>query len=144
MAFWTRRRPHPVLFALMGVVVGLGFAVATYQTWRQDQGLREHGREAPARVVEVSGGGKGRKVFVEFEAGGQAVRSKVGGRMETPGRVGEAFPVRYDERRPQRDVYDARITTQGRMVYLLAVLSLIAFVGAPLIAVTALRRRGSG
>jgi hypothetical protein len=141
MALWTRRRPHPVLFALMGIVVGVGFGVATYQTWRQDQGLREHGREVPARVVEVSGSGKGRKVFVEFEVGGTAVRSKVEGRMETRGQVGQSLPVRYDERRPQRDVYDARVTTQGRIVYLLGTMSLIALVGVPLIAVTALRRR---
>jgi hypothetical protein len=134
MALDTRRPPYPLLFAVMGIVVGIGFAVATYQYWQRDQGLREHGRETTATVVEVSGKGKGRKVVVEFQADGRQVRSKVEGRMEATGRVGQTFPVRYDERRPGNGVYDARIGTQGRLVYFLGGLSLIALIGVPLIA----------
>jgi hypothetical protein len=135
------RRLYPLLFALMGVVVGIGFGVGTYQYWQRDQGLREHGKEAAATVVEVSGSGRGRKVFVEFEADGRQVRSKVEGRMETRGQVGHEFPVRYDERRPERDVYDARVTTQGRLVYLLLAMTLMALIGVPLIAVFGMRRQ---
>lgn len=135
------RPPHPLLMGIMGIVVGLGFGFGTYQYWQRDQGLREHGHETAATVVEVSGSGRGRKVFVEFEADGRTVRSKVEGRMETRGQVGQTLPVRYDGRRPERDVYDARITTQGRLVYLLVPLTLAALVGAPVLAAFELRRR---
>ena len=134
MALDTRRPPYPLLFAVLGIVVGIGFAVAAYQTWRHDQGLREHGRETTASVVEASGKGKGRRVVVEFQVDGRQVRSKIEGRMESTGRVGQTFPIRYDERRPERDVYDARVTVQGRIVYLYVAFSLIGLIVVPLIA----------
>lgn len=138
------RRPHPLLLAVMGLLVGAVFAVLTYQYWNRDRGLTEHGRETSGTVVEVSGSGRGRTVVVEFEASGRTVRSKVEGRMETRATPGDTLPVRYDERRPERDVYDARITTQGRWVYLLAAATLVALVGAPTLAVVEARRRRPG
>lgn len=141
MAFGTRSRPHPLLVGILGVIVGIGFGIGTYQYWQRDQGLRDHGRESGATVVEVSGSGKGRKVFVEFSAEGRSVRSKVEGRMQTRGKVGDTFPVRYDERRPERDVYDARVKTQGRLLFLLVPMTVFALVGFPIIAVVEARRR---
>ena len=141
MALTTRGRPHPLLVGIMGIVVGIGFGVGTYQYWKRDQRLREHGREATASVVEVSGSGKGRQVFVEFRADGRTVRSKVEGRMEARGQVGQTFPVRYDERRPENDVYDARITTQGRILFLMVPLTLLALVGGPVTGAIEWRRR---
>ncbi|MDG6103773.1 DUF3592 domain-containing protein [Dactylosporangium aurantiacum] len=142
MGLLRRRAPHPLLFAALGVVVGLVFATIAYRTWSRDRDLREHGAQTGARVVEVTGSGKGRRVYVEFTAGGRQVRAEVEGRSDTAGaRVGDELPVRYDTRDPARDVYDARRSDQYKLAYLTGACALVGLVGAPAIAWFALRRR---
>jgi hypothetical protein len=137
------RRPHPLLFAAMGIVVGAVFAVVAVQSWNHDEALREHGKETTGRVAEITGSGKGRRVFVEFTtADGRQVRAKVEGKQDTAGaRPGDEFPILYDTRDPARDVYDARRSDQYKLAYLMGFFALVGGVGAPLIAWFALRRR---
>jgi hypothetical protein len=52
----------------MGIVVGTAFAFGTYQYWKRDRVLSEHGRETTATVAGTSGSGNGRRVIVELTA----------------------------------------------------------------------------
>jgi hypothetical protein len=129
------RHPPAPLFAALGVVVTIGFAIATYQVWRNDNALRDRGQPAAARVVEVNRG-KVSRVHVEFRtADGRRVQALVGQGDEAPGpraNVGDEIPIVYDPRQPTSDVRDARAEENHRSAYLLLGFTLLGAVEVPL------------
>lgn len=134
MAFFrSRRRPPAPLYAAMGVVVILGFAFATWQVWRNDNALRDRGREAPAEVVAISRGKSTRVVVAFTTAEGRRVESQIGQGDSVDGtRVGDQLTVVYDPEKPTDDVRDVRVPENHRTAYLTLGITILAAVGVPL------------
>ena len=132
MGFFRRRRPPAPLYAAMGVVVVVGFAIATWRVWSNDNALRDRGREAPARVVEMNRS----RATVEFTTDdGRRVRARIGQGDAAPGPravVGDAVTIVYDPRRPTDDVRDARAPENHRSAYLLLGTAIFGLIGVPL------------
>jgi hypothetical protein len=119
MPLFGSRRPLPAgLFAAMGAIVVAGFAVATYQTWSNDNALRDRGQQTTARVVNVSAGKNSR---VEGD--------------EAPGpraKVGDEIPIVYDPRDPTSDVRDARASDNHTVASLSLAATILAAVAVPI------------
>nr|WP_296073052.1 DUF3592 domain-containing protein [uncultured Actinoplanes sp.] len=122
------------LYVTLGVIVVLGFAVATFQVWTNDNALRDRGRRTSARVVEI-GTGKKNRVHVEFTTEqGRRVEALVGQGDEAPGarvRVGDEIPVVYDTENPTDDVRDARAPQNHKVAYLLLGVTIAGAVALP-------------
>lgn len=136
MALTGRRRLPPLgLFVGLGVVVVLGFAVATVQEWRNDFALRDRGVETSARVTAVSEG-KIDRVHVEFStADGRRVEALVGQGDEAPGppvRQGDTVPIVYDPEQPTDDVRDVRAPLNHQTAYMLLGTTIFGVIGVPL------------
>ena len=142
------RRPSPLLFAVLGTVVVLGFAVMTWRIWSNDLALQSRGQETTARVTEVTSG-KIERVHVVFTTGdGREVEALVGQGDEAPGprvRPGDEIRVVYDPQHPTADVRDTRAPENHSVGYLMLGATAFGAVGVPF-AVRALvraRRRAS-
>ncbi|MGW4466156.1 DUF3592 domain-containing protein [Micromonospora sp. NPDC004704] len=136
MAFFGERRRPPVpLFVGLGIVVIVGFAIATVQVWRNDNALRDHGERTTARVVEVDAG-RANRTEVEFRTSdGRQVRALIGQGDEAPGpppALGDEVPIVYDPQDPQADVNDARAGENHDTAYLLLGVTLFGGIGVPL------------
>ncbi|MFF5173394.1 DUF3592 domain-containing protein [Micromonospora sp. NPDC000089] len=114
------------------MVVIVGFAIATWQTWSNDNALRDRGREAPARVVQVNRG----RAKVEFTTGdGRRVQARIGQGDAAPGPrpvVGDAVTIVYDPRRPTDDVRDVRAPENRQTAYVVLGATIAALIGVPL------------
>ncbi|GIF77849.1 DUF3592 domain-containing protein [Asanoa siamensis] len=136
----TRRPPAP-LFAGLGIVVVIGFAVAAWTVWQNDRALRTRGVDASARVVQVTE--KKGRIHVEFTAAdGRSVRTMVGQGDEPPGpapAVGDEIPIVYDPQDPDAEVADRRTSPNHRVAYLLAATAAAGAIGVPLATVALVR-----
>jgi len=116
------RRPSPLLFAVVGTVVVLGFGFMTWRILSNDLALRSRGQETTARVTEVTTG-KVSRVHVVFRTGdGREVEALVGQGDEAPGpRVepGAEIPIVYDPEHPASDVRDTRAPENHTIGYLM-------------------------
>ena len=119
----------------LGVVVVVGFAVATLHVWRNDVALRDRGVETSARVVAVTEG-KIDRIHVEFSIpDGRRIEALIGQGDEAPGpwaRVGDTVPIVYDPKRPTDDVRDARAPQNHRIPYTLLGTTVFGAIGVPL------------
>jgi hypothetical protein len=136
MAFTgTRRLPPLGLFVGLGVVVVLGFAVATFSVWRNDIALSERGVETSARVAAVTDG-KIDRVRVEFSTpDGRRIEALIGQGDEASDprpRVGDTVPIIYDPEKPTDDVRDVRVPPNHRSAYMLLGTTVFGAIGVPL------------
>lgn len=115
------RRPSPLLFAVLGTVVVLGFAFMTWRIWSNDLALQSRGQETTARVTEITTG-KVERVHVVFTTrDGREVEALIGQGDEAPGpRVarGDEIPIVYDPQNPTTDVRDTRAPDNHTIGYL--------------------------
>lgn len=133
MAARTLRVPHPLLVAILGIVVGLGLAVFAVTDMTDDRALDTRGQETTARVVEVTERRwpKAPRLQVEFTADGRTARAWIAGdRGDTP-RTGQEVRVRYDPRDPEGNTAAADRTGANWLLFAVAALFLI---GAPALA----------
>jgi hypothetical protein len=142
MGTLTSKRPPTALFAIVGIVVVLGFGYAAWTVWNNDRALETRGETTNARVVEV-GSGKHRRIEVEFRtADGRPARTLVGQGDEAPGprpAVGDEIPIVYDPRDPGSEVRDTRAPANHKTAYLLMAATAVGAVGVP-VATIALAR----
>jgi len=126
------RRPSPLLFAVVGTVVVLGFAFMTWRIWSNDLALQSRGKETTARVTEVTTG-KVERVHVVFATeDGREVEALVGQGDEAPGprvRPGDEIPVVYDPRHPTADVRDTRAPENHTVAHLMLGVTVVGAVG---------------
>ena len=138
------RRPSPLLFAVLGTVVVLGFAVMTWRIWSNDLALQSRGQETTARVTEVTSG-KIERVHVVFTTGdGREVEALVGQGDEAPGprvRPGDEIPIVYDPRHPTADVRDTRAPENHTVGYLMLGATVMGAIGVPSAVVALVRAR---
>ncbi|MER7587979.1 DUF3592 domain-containing protein [Micromonospora sp. NPDC127501] len=134
----TRRPPAP-LFAGLGLVVVIGFAIAAWTVWSNDQALQDRGVEATAQVVKVNKG----RIHVEFETpDGRRAQTLVGQGDEPPGAapaVDDEIPIVYDPQDPEAEVADRRAPQNHRVAYLLAGVAAAGAVSVPLATVALVR-----
>ncbi|MGC4754684.1 hypothetical protein [Micromonospora trifolii] len=134
----TRRPPAP-LFAGLGLVVVIGFAIAAWTVWSNDKALQDRGVEATAQVVKVNKG----RIHVEFETpDGRRAQTLVGQGDEPPGAapaVGDEIPIVYDPQDPEAEVADRRAPQNHSTAYLLAGVAAFAAVSVPLATVALVR-----
>ncbi|WP_430498645.1 hypothetical protein ACQRWP_26745 [Micromonospora trifolii] len=134
----TRRPPAP-LFAGLGLVVVIGFAIAAWTVWSNDKALQDRGVEATAQIVKVNKG----RIHVEFDtADGRRAQTLVGQGDEPPGAapaVGDEIPIVYDPQDPEAEVADRRAPQNHSTAYLLAGVAAFAAVSVPLATVALVR-----
>ncbi|MCG5447545.1 DUF3592 domain-containing protein [Micromonospora sp. NIE79] len=134
-----RTRRPPALFAGLGLVVVIGFAIAAWTVWSNDKALQDRGVEATAQVVKVNKG----RIHVEFETpDGRRAQTLVGQGDEPPGAapaVGDEIPIVYDPQDPEAEVADRRAPQNHRIAYLLAGVAAFAAVSVPLATVALVR-----
>ncbi|MFB9237018.1 DUF3592 domain-containing protein [Plantactinospora siamensis] len=126
----------------MGVVVVIGFAIATYQIWSNDNALRDRGRQASATVIKVHSGKAGRTVVQFSTAEGRQLTALIGQGDGAPGwqpRVGDEVPIVYDPQKPTADVRDARAPENHHTAYFSLAVTIFGAIAVPIAAVALIR-----
>jgi hypothetical protein len=135
------RSVHPVLTLFIGIFFGTWCGHIAYDAWSWDRALREHGRPATGRVVEITHG-RGGHILVEYMTGDpRQVKASVEGGTATPVQVGDELPIRYDPSRPTGFVYDDRVTDQDHAVWPPAAFSAFILIASPVAAWSSHRSR---
>jgi hypothetical protein len=128
------RLPHPLLVAVLGVAVGLGFGYLAVDSYVGHRALDERGRAATARVVDVRERAWPRnpRLTVEFTtADGRTTQARVHGDRNGAAREGREVRVRYDPRDPT-NVALAGDDARGHL--LVGALAAILLIGSPAVA----------